>query len=51
MLLGAALGGVLLQQSLETTDAMVVAFQAVFWLIAGVAFCGVGVGWKLGDAR
>ena len=51
MLLGAALGGVLLQQSLETTDSMVVAFQAVFWLIAGVAFCGIGVGWKLGDAR
>ena len=34
MLLGAALGGVLLQQSLETTGSMIVAYQAVFWLIA-----------------
>jgi len=51
MLMGAALGGVLLQQTLTNTGSMVVAYQAVFWLISAVAFSGIGVGWKLGDER
>lgn len=51
MLLGAALGGVLLQQSLTNTGSVVFAYQTVFWLIAAVAFCGIGVGWRLGDSR
>ncbi len=50
MLLGAALGGVLLQQSLTDTGPMVVAYQTVFWLISAVAFSGIGVGWKLGSS-
>jgi MFS family permease len=51
MLLGAALGGVLLQQSLTNTGSMVLAYQTVFWLLAAVAFSGIGVGWKLGNGR
>jgi hypothetical protein len=49
MLLGAALGGVLLQQSLTTTDSMVLAYQVVFWLISAVAFSGIGVGLETGQ--
>ena len=51
LLLGAALGGVLLQQSLASTGSVLLAYQIVFSVIAVVASTGIGVGWQLGSAE
>jgi predicted MFS family arabinose efflux permease len=46
-LLGATLGGVLLQQALETQATTVAAYQQVFFIIAAAAALGAAIGLRL----
>jgi MFS family permease len=47
VLLGIALGGVILQYGLDHFTSIISAYQIVFWAMAGAALLGVVVGWGL----
>jgi MFS family permease len=49
MVLGVALGGVVLQFGLDQSLPTIEAYQTVFWFAGGVALLGVVVGWRLRD--
>ncbi len=51
VLMGAALGGVLLQEAQASAPTMVAAYQMVFWCVAVVALAGAGVGFLLREGR
>jgi EmrB/QacA subfamily drug resistance transporter len=47
VVLGPAVGGVLLQARLDQSAVEIEAYQAIFWIIAGIALLGVILGWRL----
>lgn len=51
LLLGAALGGVLLEYAQSVIPELVGAYQMVFWCVAGVAVAGVASGFLLNERR
>ncbi|MBN1994736.1 MAG: MFS transporter [Anaerolineae bacterium] len=47
VVLGVAVGGVILQYGLDHFAALIYAYQVVFWFITGIAFLGILIGWGL----
>ena len=47
VVLGVALGGVVLQYGLDRSFSTTEAYRLVFWCVAGVALLGIGLGWGL----